>query len=169
METLKYDYKPKITAMALAMIFFGVCAVVGWHSAQTNDRGLIIDGLITLDTGQATIFYWGLMAVSVVMAAGGLFGIVRGMTSTQTLVMDDTALRLPKSALSQKIVTVPYRDIVRMTAIQIKSQRFLRVEYAGGKVNITRSMLPSNAIFDKVCETLAARVQAVRVSPAFTN
>ena len=163
METLKYDYKPKITAMALAMIFFGICAVVIYNSAHTNDRGLIIDGLITLDTAQATVFYWGLTAASVVMALLGLFGIVRGMTSTQTLTMDDTALRLPKSALSQKIVTIPYRDIFKMTTIQVKSQRFLRVEYAGGKVNITRSMLPSNASFDKVCETLAARVQAARV------
>ncbi len=162
METLKYVYKPKAATMAFATVFFAVCTAILFNSAQTNDRGLIIDGLITLDTGQATLFFGALLTASAAMTVGGLFGIVMGMISTQTLTMDDKALRMPKSGLSHKIVSIAYGDIVKMTMVQVKSQRFLTIEHRGGKVSISRSMLPTNAIFDKVCNVLSERVAAAR-------
>ncbi len=148
--------------MAFATLFFGVCSAIGYNSAATNDRGLIIDGAVTLDTGQATIFFWCLFGAAVAMSLGGLFVMVQGMISTQTVSMDDKALRMPKSGLSHRIVTIPYGDIVKMTVIQIKSQRFLTIEYAGGKVSISRSMLPTNATFEKVCNVLSERVAIAR-------
>lgn len=166
METLKYIYKPKVMTMVFATLFFGVCSVSGYNAAATNDRGLIIDGAVTLDTGQATIFFWCLFGASIAMTLGGLFVMVQGMISTQTLTMDDTALRMPKSGLSHRIVTVAYGDIVAMNMMQVKSQRFLIIQHTGGKMTISRSMLPSHAIFDKVCNALAERVAAARAISA---
>ena len=162
METLKYVYKPKIVNMTLGLLLFGVGSVFAYRHAMANDRGVIINHMITLDTDQATLFYWGLFAVSVLFALGAAAGVVKGMISTQTLTMDDTTLRLPRAGLRSDMVTVAYRDITNMTMLQIRSERFLTVEYKGGKVNISRSMLPGDAIFEKVCNALAERVHAAR-------
>lgn len=165
METLKYAYKPKVTTMILGVIFFGVCSAVLYNEAATNDRGIIIDRIITLDAWQATIFFWGLCGASVVMTLGALLGIVKGMISTHNLVMDDLTIRFPKSGLSDVLVTIPYRDISDMTMVQMRSQRWLRIAYSGKKVNLNRSMLPNNAAFDRVCTVLAERVHSARYVP----
>lgn len=162
METLKYAYKPKIMTMMLGVIFFGACSAVLYNEAATNDRGVIIDHIITLDTGQATLFFWCLFGASVVMTLGALLGVVKGMTSTHTLIMDDSTIRFPKSPLSDTLVTVPFRDITDMTMVQMRNQRWLRITYSGKKVNLNRSMLPNNAVFDKVCNALAERVESAR-------
>jgi len=165
METLKYAYKPKVTTTIFGVIFFGACSAALYNEAATNDRGAIIDHFITLDTGQATLFFWGLFGASVAMTLGALLGVVKGMTSTNTLVMDGLTIRFPKWGLSDTLVTIPYRDITNMTMVQMRSQRWLRIEYSGKKVNLNRSMLPNNAVFDRVCAALAERVHAARFTP----
>jgi hypothetical protein len=167
METLKYAYKPKITTMAFGVLFFGACSVWGYHMAASNDRGLIIDGLISLDTGQATVFHWGIFAAAAMMALLGLLALVKGMTSTHALVMDETAIRFPKWGLGDRIVTIRYRDIMAMSILQVKSTRMLMIQYTGGKASIGQGMLPSPAIFDKVCDTLAERVESARHAAHF--
>ena len=56
METLRYHYRPKTWVMAPAGSFFAVCAAVLGYMVRDNDRGLLINGLISLDPGQASIF-----------------------------------------------------------------------------------------------------------------
>jgi hypothetical protein len=162
METLSYEYKPKALNMVLAGIFFVVCALCLFQEARTNQQGLIIDGLIRLDPHNATLFYWGLAACSVVMALISLPGLYRAMTSMQKLVLNETALRVPKSGLSNTIATVSYHNITGLSLVKTRSQRILIVKHNNGKANISQSMLPSSAIFEKICRTLNERMILAR-------
>ena len=55
METLRYDYKPKAYVMALSGLLFAGFGVLLGKEAGENDRGLLIDGIIRLDVGEATL------------------------------------------------------------------------------------------------------------------
>ena len=157
MPDISYSYRPKPMAMGLAAAFFGVCGLVMGNSALTTDRGLIIDGLIRLDTGGATVFYWVIAGLSAAMTLGGILGLVRGLTSDQKLILSETQLRVPKSGLSNTLVSVNYGDIQGMTVTRVKSQVFLVIHHIRGKVTITASMLPNRAAFDEVHRVLSER------------
>jgi len=48
---------------------FDACAIALGFEASSNDRGVIINGIIELDTEQATVFYW-------VLSSGGAAFVV---------------------------------------------------------------------------------------------
>lgn len=162
MSDLSYIYKPSPVGMGLAFAFFAVCALVSLHSAMTNDVGLIINGLIRLDPGQATVFYWVLTVAGAIMSGFGLLGFVRAFTSRHRLILSDTSLQMPKSAFSDTLVTVSYARVKDLVRQQIKSQHFLIIHHIGGKATISASMLPSHAVFDEVCRTVTERVVKAR-------
>lgn len=158
MSDLSYAYKPKALSMALGLAFFAVCGVVLVNMARTNTAGLIINGLIDLGPADATLVYWGLASCSAIFCVLALLGIARGLTSAQKLTLGATGIRLPKSAFSDSLVSVDYAHIRDMERQQIKGQHFLIIHHVHGKTTVTASMLPDQAIFDKVCRTVTERV-----------
>ena len=46
----EHKYSPKWSVIFLGMIFFGIGVATFAYQAMTNDRGLIINGIITLGT-----------------------------------------------------------------------------------------------------------------------
>lgn len=164
MDAISYSYKPRAFTMAWAALFFGACAAFGFFLARTDTRDILIDGLLVLRGHDAVVFRWAIAIVSAMMCLGGVWGVVRAMTSRQTLTLDSTGLGMPKSAFSDALVTIPYATVTGLQHIQVKSQRFLTVRHAKGKVSIARSMLPDTHAYDRVCDVLAERVGAARGS-----
>lgn len=162
METLRYDYKPKAWVMALSGLFFAGCGVVLTKVALGNDRGLIINGIIRLETRDATTFYWVLTAACVAFVVFALVGVVRGMGAPGQVVLDRTAISAPKGALNGEVVTVPLLSITDVRIMEVKSQKMLIILHPGGKLTIQRSMLPTREDFEEVVEQLAARHRALR-------
>ncbi len=163
MPKLVYPYRPRVLPMLFASLFFAVCGVGLAFEAKSNEQGLIIDGLIRLDPGQATIFYWVLSVTSAVFVVGGLWALVRAFTSRHELVLDDTTFSVPKSGYSDTIVTTRYADVLSMARQQIRNQRFLVIQ-AKSKVTITSLMLPGREVFEEVCQQLESRVGEARRS-----
>ena len=164
MDIISYDYKPKAGLMALASAFFGLCAAGLATTAHGNAAGLIIDGLISLDPGQATVFYWVVAAVSAAMTLGGVLGVYRAVTSQHKLVLDGSALRVPKSGLSDRVAVIPYHTIASLSVLEIRNRRFLTVTHAGGRVHIAEGMLPGHDALEKVGQVLQERVAATRAA-----
>jgi len=165
MEIFRYTYKPKALHTVLAGAFFAVCGFSIIQQARTNQQGLIIDGFIRLDPHDATLFYWGLGGCSIVLVCLSLLGLYRAMTSRHELTLDETHLHMPKSGLGTTIKSVAYRDIIAMSLMKVRSQRFLTIQYPGGKVNISSSLLPDRVAFETVCNVIADRVKAARAQP----
>ncbi len=162
MDIISYDYKPKAGLMALAAAFFGLCTAGLATTAHGNAAGLIIDGVISLNPGQATMFYRIVAAVSAVMTLGGVLGVYRAVTSQHKLILDDVALRVPKSGLSDRVAVISYHTITGLSVLEIRSRRFLTVTHAGGHIHIYEGMLPGHDAFERVGQALQQRVEAAR-------
>jgi hypothetical protein len=157
METLRYDYKPKAWVMLLSGLFFAGCGVWFGNRALTNDRGLILNGIIELETGDATIFYWVLTAVCVAFVAGAGFGVVRALGAPGEVVLDATAITAPKRGTGRTTSTVPFAQITDLRITDVNSQKFLTIHHTGGKLAIMRSMMPDRAAFEELVSELHAR------------
>jgi hypothetical protein len=163
-DTLEREYRTKWTVIVSCAALFGLCAAVLGSVAASNDRGLVINGIIELGHEGATVFYWALAGLSggfVVLAA---FLAYHRITFRQRLVLDRSALTIPASRWSRQEKQIAFSRIHRLSETTVNGQRFLNVEHTGGKDTITASMLPSADAYEAVCELLAKRVRERRTS-----
>jgi hypothetical protein len=158
----QYDYKPKWTVIVLCGVFFGACALVLGVKANGNERGLIINGIIELSPDGATTLYWVLTALSIgFVIVAGLLAVIR-LTLHQRIVLAEACLTVPRSRWSGEEVTVPFADIVELSASEVSGQRFLKIVYKGGKFTLTASMLPRKGDFDEIYAAVTQGVKASR-------
>ena len=155
MDTIAYPYKPKPGKMFAAFFFFGAGTVILAYRAFTNERGLILNGLIHFDPDGATRFYWCITALSAGMALLGLMLVLIGLTSNQLLSLSDTELSAPKWLLSPANTIVPLSSIRRLEVKTVHKLHFLSVYHTGGKLTIQAQKLPDTDAFAEVCARLA--------------
>ncbi|MGK6353688.1 hypothetical protein ACMGDH_00510 [Sphingomonas sp. DT-207] len=146
--------------MALAGLFFAGCAATLGNTASGNDRGLILNGVITLSPDNATTFYWVLTGISGLFVLAALIGLVRAFGAMQEVVLDAHAITAPKSAFGNALSIVPLSTITDLQIMQIKSQRLLIIRHNAGKLTINRSMLPSHDDFDTLVTAIDERRRA---------
>ncbi len=82
--------------LVLAVLFFGACAAFMFHRANTNDRGLILNGILHFEPGGADIFYavMGLLSFGFVVMGGlGIYNYSR--LAPFQLVASEAAVKLP--------------------------------------------------------------------------
>lgn len=166
---LEYPYKAKAGVMLACMAFFAACAATMAHAALTNDRGLILNGIITFGTEGATVFYWCVAAVSVLFVIVGAFGFFAGLRKPVSIRLTATELSAPKNGFTRKPTRIPLHEIVDVGVQTIQKQRFLTVHHRSGKLNLAQSMLPNSEAFEKLHAALVAgvnRVHAPRVGKA---
>jgi hypothetical protein len=159
MDTLEYRYKPKPWVMLAAMLFFAAAAVFLTMEALTNERGLIIQRVIHLSPQGATITYWCMAVVSAVFAIGGLAGFIAALVSKQYLRLTPTEISAPRFAWSRANTIVRLKEITEISVQAVQNQRFLNLRYAGGKLSITQSFLPSAAAFEELHRALVSRAR----------
>lgn len=160
MDTIRYDYRPKALPLALAVAFCAGAAVLMAKFALDNDRGMIIDGLIRLDRGAATVFLWGVAGIMAMGLPVALAGLARSFGTAQQVVLDRHAMSAPKSGFSRRIETVRYAEISGLRLTQVRSQHFLELRHPRGKVAIASAMLPSEDDFDTLVDTVRTRCLA---------
>ena len=155
----EFDYRPSWTMLLFCGLFFGACAIVLGAKAINNDRGLIINGIIELEEGGATAFFWALAACSFAFVAIALFSAVLSLVVHQRVVLGTNTIRVPASRWSSREMEIAYDDIQSLSKEEISGQAFFHVIHGAGKFTIMAGMLPSKPVFDEVCELLATRVR----------
>lgn len=159
--TRTFDYRPRWTTIALAGALFGANSLILGAKANSNDHGLIINGIIVLSKSGATTFYWVIAALSAVFVVVAMFLVFVRLTISQRISLTPTSIVLPKSRWSAKLVDVPHTDILNLSATEVYGQRFLKIEYRGGKFTIAASLLPRNADFETICSEIATGLASV--------
>jgi hypothetical protein len=154
---LKYPYKPRKTALVLGALIFAPCTALFVHNGMTNDRGLIIDGIIHLGVNGATIFYWVFAALSAGFVAVAVLSLLASLGKSLSIELTDQFLYAPRGIFAHEPLSIPLHEITEMKVQTVQSQRFLTIKYLGGKISIGQTMLPKNSDFDALCAALAAQ------------
>jgi uncharacterized membrane protein YdbT with pleckstrin-like domain len=158
-EILEYPYRPNPRTMFVGIAFFGVAAAVLANTAATNDRGLILDGIITLGVEGATRFYGSLAFAAVLFAVAAALGLKAGRSNPRFVRLTATEISAPKNVFSRQPTVVPLDRIQGIDVQEIKKQRMLNIYHAQGSLTVVQSMLPGPAAFDELHGTLVSSLQ----------
>lgn len=158
MEEIKYHYKPNFLVFLLGIIFFGVSTFIIAREALTNDHGLIIYRVIELSASEATILLWFLTLLALVFTSAAFLAIFSGISTRRELVLTETHILIPKSAVSSKNVIIQYSDIKEIKVESAAGQIFLSVVLDKSKKSIPKSMLPEKDAFENIRAFLESRI-----------
>lgn len=158
--TREFEYKPRWTSIVFGTVLFGAGAAILGNTAAHNHHGLIINGIIELGPGAATVFFWFLTVCSIGFVALNVLIAYHRLTYRQRIVFGPDAMTVPVSQWSREEKEIAYRDIQDVSTTVSQGIYFLYITHSGGKFTITSSKLPSKAVFEEVCELLAERMRA---------
>jgi hypothetical protein len=157
-HVLRYRYAPRLAPMLAAVLFFAAClAFYVWRTAS-NDRGLIINGLLELETDGATAFFASLAVGSAGFVLLGLWAASMRLRAPSYLMLDERSLSFP-SRFGRKARTVPYAAIRDIQLLNVQGQSMLQIETESGKVRVAAIMLASDTQLREVGAALRDRVR----------
>ena len=155
----EYAYKPKWTTVFLAGGFFGLCTALFVSLALTDNRGMIINGIIPLSPFGAKVFYWILAAASFAFVIGaGFLAFVR-LTNPQRIAVTDDGMLFPAGRWTGRECHVPFRSVTAVKQVEVHGQVFLYVYAEGLRYTVLRDMLPGKRDFDEIVSLLGAKAE----------
>lgn len=155
-ETFRYRAKP--ATMFLAGGFFTLCGIFLAYKAASNDRGLIINGLIELGPTGATVFYTVLAGFSALFVVAAAAGTIHGLLRAPVLTLADDHIVVPGTLFRPSPRRIDFAAVMSASLQSVNGQRFLTIESAQGKVSVARSMLDSEHTFEHVVDVVTSRV-----------
>lgn len=154
----EYEYKPKWWIILLCGAMFGFATAFFVREALSNKQGLLINGIIELSEYGATIFYWVFAFFSFCFVLAMIAAIYHRIMYHQRIAFTQTEIIVPASRWSAAEKGIQYADISSLSVSKINGQKFLGINYSGGKTVINTSMLPLKS-FEEVVDFLTVKVE----------
>jgi hypothetical protein len=159
------DYRPPIGRIVLGVVLSCVGGLFMAHEARTNDRGMIINGLIELSPHGATVLKWVVSAALFALGAGLLLLVPRGLIRRQ-IVLDADSITIPSHGLSRRQHRIEREDIRGVQVTQYYKMRYLRIRHHGGVRAINSTWLPHEEDLDTILKWLDAARRTRPTPPA---
>jgi hypothetical protein len=151
--------RPSLAITLLGSVFFGACTAVLGYKALTNDRGLILDGVLEFGPLGATIFYWILTVLSALFVLAGAWTILTTLFhGVPDVVLTDTSIAFPVGFPIKRNFMLPYSEIAGLSNLEINGQRFLYVHSTKKKYCIALNWLGSKDEAREFHDELTRRV-----------
>jgi hypothetical protein len=155
----EFVYRPRWFWIIIGVLLFGAGTIIFCHKALTNDRGLIINGIIELPITGATIFYWVMCVASAAFVFAANFLVLHRLAFSQRITFTSETIVVPRSRWSSEEIAVEYGAITGIEATEVSGEKFLRVTHSEGKFTIVASMLPTRQAYDEVYQLLLEHVR----------
>lgn len=155
MESFRVPYRRPVPAPVVSGVVLIAAIAFMAYSTLTNDRGLILNGLIHFGPEGATAFL-GLLTFALTFLLGLLIRVAWvSLTTTDPAVeITPTSVAAPPSSVSREILTIPFIDIRSLAMGAYRGRRFLEIEHREGKLRIREQFLPQGDKFDRVPESI---------------
>ncbi len=144
--------------MALCILFFGACAAVLGSKAFSNDRGLVLNGIITFSENGAATFYWVLTALSLGFVIIGGLAIIQRAFGSQTLEITDSSVRIPLGFVKKTTKEVEFADVINFSETEVQGQRFFYLHTPLKKYCLNRALMPSNEAYEEAKALIHAAI-----------
>jgi hypothetical protein len=163
---LRYRQRVRLTRMLAVVLFFGAGTIVIGHIALTNDRGLLIDHLIPLDTSQATVFYYVLTLFSAGFVAVGLGGVLHWLKGDEWLLLDEQGINgTVGSILKSKQCRVAYASVRTTQTTSYRSTHIFKIMARNGRSHtIISNFFESDQQFNDFLMNLADRCHIIETA-----
>ena len=148
--------------LVLAGLLFLAAGAWALHRAETNDRGLLIDGIIHLDPGGADVFYGVVGIFSLGMGGAGVYSAVcLRLRKEFRLVLGVRSVSFPHGAiLRMETAKIPYDDVLSVATLPAQSPSLVRVDTRDGAWFLSGRYLPGDWPVAAVAKEIVDRWRA---------
>ncbi len=157
-----YPYKTKIVMALICLLIFGTMALFLSLQGATNDRGLVINGVIKFSETGATIFYWVLALFCWGFVIKVVADVLQRFQGTLVLEVTETSLRIPLGFFKKTITEIEYSDVVDFTETKVQLNRFFHLHTRQRKFDLNRAMMPSKEAYEEAKDLILKAVTAQR-------
>lgn len=126
----------------VCVVFFGACSAFMAYKAIHNNVGLVINGIITLGPGKATVFYWVISALGAGFVFLALLLTARRIADPGILEVGPDAFYLPYGRFKKQTSRIACSEIQSVSEVQVSGRRFLYVTAGGLRFTITALLFP---------------------------
>lgn len=155
----KYSYNASYVTMTICAVASIVGAVFFTQQAMTNDRGLVIDYIIKLDTNWATGLYWFFTVFCVIGVLVSVLAMVRRTMKPRELCVEEDEMTVPHGLFQMKTTQVKYSNITDIEETFISRQAMLTLHTTAGKLVIAQSLLPAKDDYEDIKQFLIRKLQ----------
>jgi hypothetical protein len=139
-----------------------VCLVGAAHflarKAMSSHGGLVINHILPLSAGQATVLYWALAAGSLCTALLCGYAFIVSFLVVPELRLSERSISFPKG---QKRVSIPYGEIDGVALSSMRSVRVITIHQGIKKHNITSAGFKKRAEFDDFLDEMKRRINSL--------
>lgn len=151
----EYLYAMPVAKALAITVFFALCGVVLYHEYTTNDRGLIINGIITLDKGGADIFYLVLAICSALFVVAGIASLFIGRVKKEYLRLYSDRIEIP---WKKEAAAVQFNMIEGIKRTDISGTIIVEITTKDGKkYSITNARVKGKKEFGEIMGFLSAK------------
>lgn len=163
----RYSHDFKFWYLFVGLLIFGGFLASSIRTVLTNQRGLIINGVIKLGPTGATIFYFCETVLFGLMSLLLLCLIIRRVVNPHFVVMNSTGLTFLEGFLKPRRNRVQFQEIQAVVQKQPLSggARTLLIQTVGRQYKIDESRLPSRRDYEQILASVRA---LARVRPEMT-
>ena len=156
--TLRFAYK-KSPFLSCIGVLLGFCGAAYFYQfAASNTTPYTTKYGFEMSPEQTTMALYAIALGCVFISINSFLMLLRAVTTKQEVVLSETDISAPKSALSKTPTVVAY---ARINSVKIKSsqgQKMLEIHHSDGKLTIIRQMCRNGREFKKIHEALTARL-----------
>lgn len=164
-DALEIPLRRPYLELLLGALFFAVCAAVLTHRAQTNDRGLILNGIIHFEPGGADVFYAVLAILSGAFCALGVLVAARFAALEEfRIIVGPRSITLPSMhpLRGAREVTVPLDRIESVELHPPAKPITLVIREDDRSHSIPQRWLPKGLSADEVAGAIIERVRGAQ-------
>lgn len=159
----EFNYSIRPGKMIFPALFFGACAALFFFKAFNNDRGMIINGIIKLNEGQGTVFYYVLAGLSCLFVLGAIAAIINGLRVKQKLIIYSDGMELPGN---RENIRLYFSNIAYAQVMEIYHNRSIEIATKDNKrYSIAAIKLGAKAEFDEVFALISQGTKDGQVQP----
>jgi hypothetical protein len=160
----EYSYRPKWMLLALGGGFFGACTALFAYLALTNERVVVIQGLLPLSPLGGKVFYWILAAIGATFVSGALCLAFVRVKSVQRIALTATGIVLPRGKWNRRDEAfVAFKDIDVVKVLEFHGNQYLYVYTSGLRYTVDKGLLAARD-FGEMTWALEARVPIKRMA-----
>jgi hypothetical protein len=133
---IEFDVSPSLGRSLLGIGFFGAGALA-CVGEMFEDRGLIIDHIITLDPFGAKFFFGVLVVLCLGFVTLAIVSLIRSLGEKVWITLGRDWIEGPRNYNSNQSVLIHYRRIERVKTMSVNGNKFLEiVSMDGAKIKV---------------------------------
>ncbi len=160
-EKRTYQYSGKWLTLLLGLIMFTGCTLLFHYKAINNTQGLIINHSIELDVNDATIFFWILFVLSLLMTLMTIFGMYFKLNSKKQLIIDEHTITIPPVGFQKRTTIIPFAELSEINETKVSGNRILNLYSQNEKCSIMSSLCVKKKEYNEIKELITQKINEV--------